>query len=59
MENKETEIGLKDKIIKLIQQIETEPITIGEPGESVQLGRLQVCDELKILLNCGIQEKRR
>ena len=41
---------LQEELERLIQNIEKEPIQIGEPGESVQLGRLQVADELRWLL---------
>jgi len=44
------ETKLQEELERLIQSIEKEPIQIGEPGESVQLGRLQVADELRWLL---------
>jgi len=41
---------LQEELERLIQSIEKEPIQIGEPGESAQLGRLQIADELRWLL---------
>jgi len=40
-------------IMRLIHKIENEPLAKGEPEESVQLGRLQVCDELRAILRQG------
>lgn len=41
---------LERKLRKLVNRIESEPLATGEPAESVQLGRLQVIDELRPLL---------
>jgi len=52
-DNKSTklELQLLEEIERLIQNIENEPIQTGEPQESVQIGRLQVADELRIILH--------
>ena len=42
---------LEEEIRRLVRKIENEPIATGEPMESVQLGRLQVCDELREILS--------
>ena len=45
-----------NKIIDLINKIESEPLAIGEPAESVQLGRLQVCDDLREIEQDALME---
>lgn len=47
----------KNVIKQLITKIESESLANKEPAESVQVGRLQVCDELKTLLNLNKKEK--
>ena len=42
--------GLEKAIKELVITIEAEPLEIGEPAESVQIGRLQVCDEIRHML---------
>ena len=44
------ETTLQEELERLIRSIENEPVKTGEPMESVQLGRLQVADELRWLL---------
>lgn len=34
-------------VTEIIRRIESEPLATGEPTESVQIGRLQVCDEIR------------
>jgi hypothetical protein len=42
---------LQRDLVKLIIRVEfEEPLAVGEPAESVQLGRLQVADELQHIL---------
>lgn len=40
----------KDALTKLVKTIEAEPLAVGEPAESVQIGRLQVVDEIRATL---------
>lgn len=42
--------ALHDKILKFIDGIESEQLPVGEPAESVRIGRMQVCDELRQFL---------
>lgn len=37
-------------LMELVEKIEAEIWAIGEPSESVQLGRLQVCDEVRAII---------
>jgi hypothetical protein len=39
-----------DRIARLVEKIEAEPQTVIEPAVSVQLGRQQVADELRAIL---------
>jgi len=43
-----------EKILDLIAKIESEEVATGEPSESVQLGRLQVCDELRAIVEVTV-----
>lgn len=41
---------LKKAVELLIQRVKNELLAIGEPAESVQIGRLQVADDLRCIL---------
>jgi len=45
-----------DKISMLIEKILDEPLAQGEPDESIQLGRLQVADEVQAILDTNCPE---
>ena len=51
--------GPIEQIVELINSIEAEPSATGEPAESVQLGRWQVCDEVRALLDKTSAARRR
>lgn len=43
----------RNALEETLDRIEEEPIATGEPAESVQIGRLQVVDEIRQLLKSG------
>ncbi len=41
---------LRNRITIVVDEVEAEPLPVGEPKESIMLGRLQVVDEIRAAL---------
>ena len=46
----ESRQSIIDEIYKLIRQENSKPLAVGEPQESIDLGRMQIIDEISHIL---------